>query len=207
LPALAAVASVTLFLPAAGVAQPAPRVELTPYVGAFWPTRLLAREDFDVGGAREWKHEIAIATGARVNWWFSRRWGIEGSFAYAPSALNFSFGFDPWTPAEAAIVAGTLRGLVRFPVGSATTLHAGSGVGVLHRGGEGYELLGTMTDLSLVGAAGIRVSVSSALALRVDVEDYLSWVDGRTDRSGELDTRLQNDIVFSQGLAIALGGR
>ena len=84
-------------------------------------------------------------------------------------------------------------------------IYAAGGAGLVSRGGEAYEGVTGLTDLTGNVAFGALFRIGSSYRIRLEIEDYL-YQTQMTFPSGESSgSRFQNDFVFSFGLSIPLG--
>ncbi len=111
---------------------------------------------------------------------------------------------------DAYVWLASLKGLYRFvpQPGGIFAIHIGGGVALIGRGGDAFEEVGGTTDVGGVLNLGATFDVSPQVAIRLDVEDYLYSAKFEDDPSGvEIsDSAFQNDLIFTGGLVIRLGG-
>lgn len=163
----------------------AAQVELTPYVGIVVPTGTLVEVEryFTIVPSDEliesWQHQPNVNVGARLTWWLSGRFGLEGALGFSPSELGAGSGDDlpARIPREATLLTATGRALVHFGLNDATRLHLAAGVGVLSHGGQAFALAEGTSALTGVLGAGLDVKLASHISIRFDLEDYLSSPD------------------------------
>jgi hypothetical protein len=118
----------------------------------------------------------ATTFGLRVGGWLSNRWGIDGGLALSS---NHSWqGGSPMGIApeqfenQTVFSSATLRARITSPE-SRLGLTVGAGPAVIFHGGSGSSLLTRSTDLGgLLDVAG-NLRLSSRLAFRLDVQQYL----------------------------------
>ena len=169
-------------------------------------------------------HEAALSIGARLTSWLSPRLAVEAAVFFSESRVTITQEIEDFYPppprngSQASVLAATARGRLRIgPTDSPISFTVAGGGGLLSRGGDAYDFLEGTTDFTVVLGTGLSVRVAPNVALRVDLEDYMSWptvqlptfvrqdpVPGTTEFQ---DGRFQNDFVISQGITIFFGGR
>jgi hypothetical protein len=170
-------------------------VDLTPFAGAYVPTADLSNLGTSV------KNKTSLAVGTRLTFWGAGRLGVEGTFAFAPSKLTSPPGGS--VNVNARVVTGSASLLLGIlPAGSTSALFLRAGPAVIARGGDAFNNISNKTKWGGVVGAGVRVPLGS-VGLRVDAEDYL--YNGKFGSNGR--SSFQNDLMFTAGLAIRLGGK
>lgn len=192
------------------------QIEFGTYGGIFAPTGDIA--EWTVVGpflpdtaTRRLHHRTSLTVGGRLTVWLSRWVGIEAGLAYAPTSLELAatstrFPGEHKRLYDAVLLAATGRALLRFPLPSdIATAHVTGGLGVLNHAGDGYDELDGTTDVVTVIGTGLRVVVSERLAIRLDIEDYLSSPDlSLPEGDAEVQNKFQHDLVVSSSLAVSL---
>ncbi len=175
-------------------------IEFTPFIGAFVPVNS-AIDDRDV--ELRFDHSASLALGGRMALWIEDALALEGAFAHLPSDVS-----DQTFGPDARIWAASGRLLYRLdgPTDD-VRLHLGAGFAVIGHEGDAYASFGGTTDLGVVLDVGARYRLGPRLALRFDLEDHLSEASFTPNAVLETDSRLQNDLVISVGLATILTGR
>lgn len=177
------------------------KLEFTPFAGLYIPTANV----IDQSGVTL-KQKTTVAFGGRVAVWVSERIGVEGSFGFAPSGVKAETPLGS-ADTSASIVMASGRVLIGLPSSGNTSYHLIVGGGIVSHGGAGYEGATGKTDIGGVVGAGARIKVGPSLRLRLDLEDNLFSAKFKEPISGlETDSKFQNDLVISLGLAIPLGG-
>lgn len=163
------------------------------------------------------RHNTSVTVGARLTAWLSRRVGVEAGLACAPSSVELAItrcedfftcseDYEVSETLDAMLLAATARALVRFPLPSdVATLHVTGGLGVLNRSGDGYDGYNGTSELVSVFGFGMNVRISESLAIRLDLEDYvsspsLSYGDYR------IEDHFQHNLVISSSLGVSLSG-
>jgi len=183
------------------------KAEFTPFVGAYIPAGNL----IDESGAVV-KQKTTVIFGGRVGVSITDRLGIEGSFGYAPSKLEFSDASGS-ADTSAHVLLASARLLVGLgPAGKSSSWHLIVGGGLVSHGGAGWdafeaaagETVSGKTKFNGVAGIGGKFKVGSMVSVLVDVEDNLFSAKFSTS-SGETQSKFNNDIVAGLGLAISLG--
>src|SRR2546428_3071763 len=110
------------------------KAEFTPFVGAYIPAGNL----IDESGAVV-KQKTTVIFGGRVGVSITDRLGIEGSFGYAPSKLEFSDASGS-ADTSAHVLLASARLLVGLgPAGKSSSWHLIVGGGLVSHGGAGWD--------------------------------------------------------------------
>jgi len=179
----------------------AAQLMLTPIVGAYVPTGNVYEQSGTIGTARQ---GTSFAFGGRLMFSASGRLGIEVGATYAPSKVEIVT--TTTVSRSAHLWLGQLRLVyVLNSEWAPINIYVAGGAGVVSRGGDAYEGVTGLTDLTGNLALGALFRVGSAYRIRLEVEDYLYRTE-MTFPSGETSgSRFQNDFVFTFGLSIPLG--
>ena len=179
----------------------AAQLMLTPIVGAYVPTGNVYEQSGTIGTARQ---GTSFAFGGRLMFSASGRLGIEVGATYAPSKVEIVT--IATVSRSAHLWLGQLRLVyVLNSEWAPINIYVAAGAGVVSRGGDAYEGVTGLTDLTGNLALGALFRVGSAYRIRLEVEDYLYRTE-MTFPSGETSgSRFQNDFVFTFGLSIPLG--
>lgn len=170
-------------------------VDLTPFAGMYLPTA-----NFNNLGNTV-KNKSSLAVGTRLTFWGAGRFGLEGTFAFAPSDLNNPPGGT--VSVKARVITGSaslLLGLL--PAGSTSAVFIRGGAALIARGGNAFNASQSKTRWGGVVGLGVRIPLGTSLGLRLDGEDYLYNAKFTTGGTSSF----QNDLMFTAGLAIKLGG-
>ena len=193
LPALLAIAGLTVAAP--GTAEAQAGVNLTPWAGAYIPTR---NEVGDLDNALE--RDISVIGGARLTFWGTGILGFEATGGYSPARV----GGETINERNTDLFAASGRLLLALsPITNPVGVYIGAGPALLTRGSSVFDEDESRTDFGGTAGIGFRFALGETgrTALRLDIEDY--FYNG--DFGGE--DEFQNDIVASLGLSIGLGGR
>jgi hypothetical protein len=198
-----------------------------------------------------WSHRPAASVGARLMFWLSGRLALEAALFYSESKLErpnplfnpdagvaperllelrdslFRFGAQITSRESrseilhATLLSGTARARVRLRLSDASFLHLMAGLGFLSRGGDAYIDIAETSDLAFVAGAGLAMDIAPHIALRVDLEDYMTSPsvrfphpllmvrDDRTGRRMGVLTergRFQHYLVIAPAVSIRLTG-
>lgn len=148
------------------------------------------------GGVLDDALALGLTGGVRIG----DRFGIEADLRYLPTTVNaYSAGSRTVSDANVFLLGGNLS--LFLPVGSGRIepfLTAGAGAKVYDPDYEGAD---TESDFAVNFGGGANLRLTPAVALRVDVRDYVSSLD--PDMSG-LDSEIQHDLLLSTGLTFTL---
>jgi len=193
-PVLLAAAGLAAAVP--GTAQAQGGVSLTPWAGAYIPTRN-SFEDLDNAA---FDRDISVMGGVRLTFWGTGILGFEATGGYSPARV----GGETINERNTNLFAASGRVLLALsPVTNPVGFYIGAGPALLTRGRSVFNEDRSNTDFGGTAGLGFRFALgeSGRSAIRLDVEDY--FYDGDFGGGNEF----QNDIVASLGLEIALGGR
>jgi hypothetical protein len=194
LPALLAAAGLAAATP--GLAKAQAGVDLSPWAGAYIPTR----NSFSDLDNATFDRDISVIGGARLTFWGTGILGFEATGGYSPARV----GGETINERNTNLFAASGRLLLALsPVTNPVGFYIGAGPALLVRGRDVFNEDRSRTDFGGTAGVGLRFALgeSGRTALRLDIEDY--FYNG--DFGGE--DEFQNDIVASLGLSIGLGGR
>jgi hypothetical protein len=193
-PALLAAAALAVAVPSTAEAQGG--VNLTPWAGAYIPTR---NEIGDVDNALS--RDVSVIGGARVTFWGTGILGFEVTGGYAPARIADET-INETRNTNLLAASGRLL-LALSPVTKPVGFYIGAGPALITRGRSVFNEDRSSTDFGGTAGIGMRFALGETgrTALRLDVEDY--FYNGDFGGGDEF----QNDIVASLGLEIGLGGR
>jgi hypothetical protein len=215
---------VLLVVTSAGpLAAQATSIEFVPYGGAFLATGDLAGATFvdtvtSEQTALTLRQKTGLLLGGRLVAWWSKTVGWEFGFAYAQSTIEAKSedGRDRCGEAGGQCTANvwytSSKILFRYAPQpyKGWQIFGGAGLAVTGHVGEFWEEGEALTDLGGVFNVGGSLDLTKAIAIRIDVEDYLYQFEPtlKDDPTvGNVETsKLQNDVVISAGLVIRLAG-
>jgi hypothetical protein len=192
-PALLAAASLAVATP--GTAKAQGGVSLSPWAGAYIPTR---NSFGDLDNAID--RDVSVIGGGRLTFWGTGILGFEATGGYSPARV----AGETINERNTNLFAASGRLLVALsPVTNPVGFYLGAGPALLVRGRSVFNEDRSSTDFGGTAGLGFRFALgeSGRSAVRLDLEDY--FYNGDFGGGDEF----QNDIVASLGLEIALGGR
>jgi hypothetical protein len=113
-----------------------------------------------------------IAIGSHLTVWPTGRWGIEATFAYAPSGVTMACRV-PDCNAGHAVTASARVVVPVIGVTSSRSFYLGAGVGLVALGGTAYEGVAGTTSISPTVGAGVELKFASARSVRIEAEVYV----------------------------------
>jgi hypothetical protein len=207
----------------APLAAQATSIEFVPYGGAFFATGDLAGATLidtvtSEQTAVTLRQKTGLQLGGRLVAWWSRTVGWEFGFAYAQSTMEAKTndGSDLCgeadTQCNANIWYASSKVLFRYAPQpyKGWQVFGGAGLAVAGHVGEFWEEGDALTDLGGVFNVGASLDLSKAIAIRIDVEDYLYQFEPTLKDDpliGSVETsKLQNDFVISAGIVLRFFG-
>ncbi len=144
----------------------AAQVMLTPIVGAYVPTGNVYEQPGAIGTARQ---GTSFAFGGRLMYSASGRLGIEVGVTYAPSKVEIVTATET-VSRSAHLWLGQLRLVyVLNSEWAPINIYAAAGAGVVSRGGEAYDGVTGLTDLTGNLAFGALFRVGSSYRIRLEI--------------------------------------
>jgi len=201
---LASVLVVSLLALLASRPLVAQRISFAPSVGLYVPTTELVK----AANGQDFRQEISITFGGRMNLELSNRLGLEFTGDYAPGNLKITqAGFSDQSQ-DANIFTGSGRISYQLvPFSSPVAFLVTGGVGVINRSGAFYDGADKKTDIGGTVGASARFRMGRLLRLQVSAEDYLYKPRAEIPGFSPTDEKkTQNDIHLSVGLGIPLLG-
>ncbi len=190
----AAVAGLVLGLSALapGAVRAQGSTALTLFGGVYTPLG----EDIDlgaVGGSVE--RNNSFAGGARLGFWGPGILGLEVTGAYSPAKVHVAGGVINEDRNLNAFFGSAKLMLGISPKLAPVGFHVGAGPAVIRRGEDVTAQSESQTDFGVVVGGGVRLPMSTGIAVRIDAEDYIY----KSNFGGNDETR--NDLVLSAGLS------
>lgn len=178
-------------------------LDFTPHVGVLAPLSDVVEAGAFSAGSPAAAHDVNLLLGGMLTYWWAQEWGIELGVMYAPNSIESeAFGIPGTIDASFLTVTGRLV----YDFGQNPAKPA-----VLLTGGLGFfatdydDPLSMKTGgLGLVGL-GLRIPISARIALRVDLDDYITTTNWELPAGGETDKLLQNDLTIKGGLTFSFG--
>jgi|SRR6185312_3595567 hypothetical protein len=181
----------------------AQHVSISPTVGVYIPTTELVA----AANGQEFKQEIGIAVGGRLNLAFGPRFGILTSVSYVPSKLRFTVNQNE-SKTDANLLFGSARAtLYLLPITAPLWLNVNGGASLIHRGGKAFENTEYKNDYGGVVGATVGVHLGSLLSFYVAADDYIYGARLEDATLGLDSKKTQNDVQLAVGLGVPLSGR
>jgi hypothetical protein len=216
-------AAFLIVVSAGPLAAQATSIEFVLYGGAFLATGDLAGATLvdtvtSEQTAVTLRQKTGLLLGGRLVAWWSKTVGWEFGFAYGLSTMEAKAedGSDRCDQSGVKCTANvwytSSKILLRYAPQPYKGLQffGGAGLAVAGHVGEFWEEGDALTDLGGVFNVGASLDLSKAIAIRIDVEDYLYQFEPTLKddpKVGSVETsKLQNDLVISAGLVIRLSG-
>jgi hypothetical protein len=155
---------------------------------------------------QEFKQEVGIAVGGRLNLAFGPRFGVLTSVSYVPSNLRFTVNQNE-TKTDANLLFGSARAtFYLLPITAPVWLNVNGGASLVHRGGKAFEDAEYTTDYGGVVGTTVGFHLGSLLSFYVAADDYI-YGARLEDETLDIDSKkTQNDVQLAVGLGVPLGG-
>ncbi len=198
-----------------------------------------------------WRHQPAAAASLQLTFWLSGGLAIEAAVLYSQSRLerltresdpnagrvqppvigplDSLFPAGPTLPTaqllsavqNATLLIGAARARVRLRLSDGAFLHLLTGLGFMSRGGDAYTDVTDTSDLAFVVGAGLAIDLAPYVALRVDLEDYMTSAGAESlftpppdrERAGQptprvlyVRDRFQHDLAIALALSMRAAG-
>ena len=177
------------------------QVDFTPFVGVLIPLSDVVESGALATGSEAAKHEVDFLIGGKLTYWFQSEWGIGLELLYAPNAIESdAFGIPGTVDAQFF----NLNARLVYDFGKDPTKPAFLLTGGLGFFATSYDdpLDMTTGGMGLLGL-GLTIPVAEALALRIDLSDYITVTRWEIPGGGKTDKILQNDITLTAGLTFS----
>jgi outer membrane protein W len=187
------------------------KLEFTPFIGAYLPTKPLLADT--VGSTSFFETRTSLVFGARLGYWLSPRFGLEASLGLAPTETRLFASSTSTTNLKfrSSAFMADLRG--RFDVtkpSAVTRLHLSAGLAYTRASNTLFDLadeIGSFrfkTSIGGVVGAGVSRRIASGVDLRIDMEDRIYKTDFEQTGSTDFKSRTQHDFIFATGLGFHL---
>lgn len=185
------------------MAQTRYALDFTPHIGVLAPLSDVVEAGVITAGSPAAAHDVNLLLGGMLTYWWAQAWAVELGVMYAPNSIESeAFGIPGTVDASFLTVTGRLV----YDFGQNPAKPA-----VLLTGGLGFfatdydDPLSMKTGgLGLVGL-GLRIPIGPRVALRVDLDDYITTTNWELPAGGESDKVLQNDLTIKGGLTFSFG--
>lgn len=203
---------ITVLMAVAALAASADRadaqtIELAPNFGMHMPIGLLMEGTDPADNSLARRRQLgATSIGARLSVRTAGRLTFETSATYSPGLVAITDRTRTQDLGGRVLMANAkiLYRIHGEMAGGAVSLHAGSGLGVVHRYGEGWSGTAGTTDGAVIIAGRGRLSrLNSDKAFIFTVEDYVTRAAFR-GTNAEAAPRVHHDVVYSFGISIPL---
>ena len=162
--------------------------------------------------------QTTIAVGSHVTVWPVTRFGIEASFAYAPSGVTMACRVSACNAGHVVIAsAKVVVPLIGAP--SRRSFYLGGGVALVGLGGNAYEGVAGTTSVARTVGAGLELWAKSAAPVRIAAEVYLFRPPFRLEScdasygicrvlppNGGWTQQSQHTVILSVGWVVRGGG-
>jgi len=181
----------------------AQRVSISPTIGVYIPTSELVK----AANGEQFKQEVGLALGGRLNLNFSPRFGILTSVTYVPSDLKLDLATGEQVKNDANLLFGSARATFYvLPTTAPVWLNLNGGASYVRRGGDAYAGLRDKDDIGGVIGTTVGFHLGSLLSFYVAADDYIYGT--RIDESTlETEKQTQNDVHLAIGFGVPLSGR
>ena len=165
-------------------------VSITPFAGAFVPTK----NSFTSLG-NDIKRSNSFIGGARLTFWAKSPLGLEFVAGYAPARVEVA-GATINASRHSNVVVGGLKLMLGIsPAVSPLGLYVGVGPAIIRRGTDVLHNNRSQTDFGGVLGGGVRLPLGHSIGVRFDVEDYVYGGDFSGSK------QFQNDLALTAGLS------
>lgn len=184
-------------------AAQAQRVRFAPQIGIYVPTERLYQLASGQTGSQDFQLEAGPSFGARLGFWFGRRFGVELGGNYVPTTFQLSGGAT--TKQDAKLFTGTGQAVFfLLPPTGILSLFVSGGVAAVSRGGVAFTNADKTTNFGGVVGAGAGINLGGlALTVGADLLAYKADYRGTQPVSAQLS---QKDVNLKVGFGIPFGG-
>ena len=180
------------------------RIHLTPFGGAFIPTKELGQlpvqSTTGVPVTVDGKMVTTVGAGGRLAYWIKERSGVEASYFFSRADLRVTDG-NLTALFDAVVHLASLKALYQVSSGtSGTDFVVSGGVAGVRHTGPGFALVESKTDIGGVVGSGLYITMGPQIKLRLDGELFVHrWKGGP-----QFAARTQADLVVTAGLSLQL---
>lgn len=187
------------------------KLEFSPFVGAYMPTRALLADT--TGATAFFETSSDVVFGVRLAYWLSNRFGIEGSLGLSPTETHLFSASSTTSDLNfrATAFMADIRGRVDVTNPSAPTrLHLSGGLAYTRSSNSLFSLadeIGSFnfkTSIGVVFGVGVSRRIASGVDLRIDAEDRIYSTDFEGAGTTNIKSRTQHDFIFATGLGFHL---
>ena len=195
---IAAFTLVVAVLPVA--AARAQKVSISPTIGVYIPTTELIK----AANGDEFKQEVGLAVGGRINVNVSPRFGILTSVTYVPSDLKLDLATGQQVKDKANLLFGSARATFYvLPITAPLWFSLNGGASYIRRSGDAYAGATDKDDIGGVVGATVGFRLGNMLSFYVAADDYIygTRIDEATSQA---DKKTQNDVHLQVGFGVPL---
>jgi hypothetical protein len=190
----AALLALGALLAARPAALHAQHVSFGPDIGIYIPTSELLK----AAQGEEFKHDVSILLGARMDVAFTPRVGFEAVGDYSPSKLRFDITNGSRSTIDANVFSGSGRLYVwLLPPRTPVNVRLAGGVGVVHRSGDAFVGRTDLTNVAPSFGAALRVRLPGVGHIQLNADTYF-YKQAFDDPLGTANST-QKDIHLSLG--------
>ena len=175
-------------------------MSISPTIGVYIPTSELVK----AANGDEFKQEVGLAVGGRLNVNVSPRFGILTSVTYVPSDLKLDLATGEQVKDKANLLFGSARAtLYVLPITSPVWFAVNGGASYIRRSGDAYAGAEDKDDIGGVVGATVGFRLGNMLSFYVAADDYIYGT--RIDETTfETDKKTQNDVHLQVGFGVPL---
>ncbi len=198
----------------AAATSAAAQFQFSPSLGFYVPHgRPLLTENSVTGGEARRKQAVgAPVFTTRVATGLSTMASVEASLSYSPGLIAVHSSSGRVEDLSAGLVLLSARTLLHLTPETNTrfAVHVTSGVGMVTRIGSAWSDTPAKPAFAIVlgagGLAPLTARGTYGIAIRFDLEDYLSWAQFQLQDGTRSRAHPYHDLIWSLGLAIPLRG-
>jgi hypothetical protein len=172
--------------------------------GLYVPVRPIIDETVPTPRGVHMSQVSAGFIGLRGLTWVKRQVALEGSIVMSPSYVARTDSAGTHDHA-AAVFFSDARAV--FAVNRRRTFDAGVGLGLVARTGTIWAGRSGTTLPALVWSVGARTPIRRRMAIRLEVQDYITSAQFDQSQIGAVQTRVHHDLLWGVVLLLPLRGR
>ena len=182
--------------------------DVTPVIGVYIPLGDLVNEgSFSGGDFLRHRQVGTVVTGIRGSLDDHSMARLDFTVAYSPSLVAVSDASATTDHGGSVLMASVQIPFRHTILGEFNRweFHLSPGIGVVHRGGTGWETFEGVTDGAFVLGGGVRIrGNNSRVTFALDVTDYVSWASFRSEIAPRTSLTLHHDLLGSIGVVIPI---
>jgi hypothetical protein len=177
---------------------------LGPQIGLYVPVRPVIDESIPLPRGVHMSQVSAGFIGLRGLTWIKRRVGLEGSVVMSPSYVARTDSTGTHDHA-AAVFFSDARAVIA--INRRRTFDVGVGFGLVARTGSIWDGRSGTTLPALVWSLGVRTPIRRRMAIRLELQDYITGARFDQSQVGSVQTRVHHDLLWGVVLLLPLRGR